>query len=262
MTHRYENTYIDAVRSHAGECFVNACVEAFRRWACSVYSPGRTLTVALSGGTTPEPFYRALARGVFVKDDASKAFDVCDESGRKIPSDAIRWFQTDERCVPTGYPESNQRMIREALFNPEENRPGPNSAMFHGVLVDIGDHLFAAQKYEQVFREFVPGSPVPSFDLILLGVGEDGHIASLFPGTESQIIPGRLFQSVEVSKLGTRRFTMTPLILEAARLVVIMAAGPHKADVVENLLAGRAPELPAARLIARRPVVWWLDNLK
>ncbi|MFZ2955407.1 MAG: 6-phosphogluconolactonase [Candidatus Ozemobacteraceae bacterium] len=286
------------VHAAAGEPFIQACVEEFCRWVRltldqqalnrPVYvgkqarsdekkesgraksGPGQgslsgasPLYVALSGGATPEPLYRALGRAA---------------AAGRFPVDAVRWFQTDERIVASDHADSNQRMISASLFGPES---GLDPADFSPVPVDDPDLLHVAEVYENSLREV--GGPVPCFDLILLGVGEDGHIASLFPGVESQIRPGANFQVIEAVKPATCRFTMTHAVLETARSVVIMATGSRKTEIVGSLLSGgvspiyrRNPPIvgegatevtrfsgefafPAARLVARRQVIWWLD---
>jgi 6-phosphogluconolactonase len=183
--------------------------------------------VALAGGTTFTTAYRLLA-----------------EPPRKETVDWPRVvvFFGDERCVPAGLPERNDRAAREALLDhvpiPPEN--------VHTVDVDKRD---PAGRYEaELWEAFgVPLGVVPRFDLVLLGMGPDGHVASLFPGHDALRVTKRLVVRIAGSpKPPPERVTFTLPLLNAARTVLLVASGAAKRDAVARVRAGDA-SVPAAR---------------
>ncbi|HEX9049135.1 MAG TPA: 6-phosphogluconolactonase, partial [Anaeromyxobacter sp.] len=201
-------------------------------------------TLALAGGSTPRRLYALLA-------DARAPFRA------RVPWERTHVFFGDERPVPPEHPDSNYRMAREALL---DRVP---VASVHRI---PGEDPAAAEAYEDELRRFFevpPGGPPPRLDLVLLGLGEDGHTASLFPGSPALDERARWVVSPFVERLGTRRTTLTLPILDRARAVVFLATGAGKAGALARVLAaapGAAP-LPAARV---RPdagaVVWIVDR--
>jgi 6-phosphogluconolactonase len=195
-------------------------------------------TVAISGGTTPRRMLEAM-RGA--------------ELGR------VHWFWVDERCVDAGDKDSNYRMAREALFEaariPEEN--------IHRVKVELGAEQ-AAAAYEREIREFfgLAEGAAPVFDVVHLGMGPEGHTASLFPG---QVLIGervRLTAAVRTPKPPPLRVTMLPTAILGARHIVILAGGADKAEAVARALDG-ADEMEVPVAMVRRAageVVWFLDE--
>jgi 6-phosphogluconolactonase len=201
-------------------------------------------TVALAGGATPRRLYALLA-------DESAPF-----RGR-IPWDHTHVFFGDERPVPPEHPDSNYRMAREALL---DRVP---AASVHRV---PGEDPGAAERYEDELRRFfeVPsGGPPPRLDLLLLGLGPDGHTASLFPGSAALDERARWVVSPYVDRLGTRRTTLTLPILNRARAALFLVSGAEKAGALAQVLAPApgAALLPAARV---RPdgggPVWIFDE--
>ena len=204
--------------------------------------------VALAGGSTPRAIYTALAAGANLNWE--------------------RWqiFWSDERCVPPTSPDSNYRMAKETLLDPL-TRQGDAPRMVVR-LAGEGEPEAAAAAYERAVRETVPANPdsgagdVPRFDLILLGMGADGHTASLFPHTAALAETERLVVANAVPKLDTTRLTFTFSLINAARRVLVLVAGADKAPALYQVLSGpRDPDLyPSQRL---RPVdgtvTWLLD---
>jgi len=199
-------------------------------------------TIALSGGSTPKALYARLA----------------DPAWR----DAIDWsawhvFWGDERLVPPDDPNSNVGLAERALL---ARVPIP-AAQVYRVPVDAGGRVAVARAYEAVLRrvfDLAPGA-WPRFDLVLLGLGGDGHTASLFPGHPALDEHTRLVVGTPPGTLPPTldRVTLTLPVLNTARAVTFLAAGADKAAVLRRVLAG-APDLPAARV---RPVdgeVRWL----
>ena len=203
---------------------------------CSA-SHGR-FTIALSGGSTPRRLYEILASPPYSKEMAWDRWQV---------------FWSDERCVPPGHEDSNYRMAREELLDhvaiPVEN--------VHRMRGEDDPHE-AAQAYEAVVRE-VFQSPAPSFDLILLGIGDDGHTASLFPGTLALGEQDRLVVDNWAPEIQVHRITFTLPLINAAKVVAFLDTDETKAGVLRQVLEP-APEedMPPAGLVLPSPgVVHW-----
>jgi 6-phosphogluconolactonase len=180
--------------------------------------------LALAGGNTPRALYGRLVRGV-------------DWARAEI------WFG-DERAVPPDDPQSNYRMARESLLDPA-GIPAGRVQRLRGEDPDLDG---AARDYEAALR--AAGGP-PWLDLALLGMGPDGHTASLFPGTAALGEERRLAVAVEVPKLG-RRLTLTLPAFAGTRALVFLVTGAAKAEALAAVLAPGS-ELPAARVIRRAP---------
>lgn len=195
--------------------------------------------LALAGGSTPRATYAELA-------------------SRPVPWDRVHVFFSDERMVPAEHPESNCRMAREALL---ARVPIP-AAHVHPVPTQL-EPAVAARVYEEEIRAALPeDGGLPRFDLILLGLGTDGHTASLFPGTTALGEAKALVVSNWVPRLDTWRVTFTYPLLDQARAVMFLAAGADKARVVREVVrpAAGGPDHPAGRV---RPeagaLTWFLD---
>lgn len=202
--------------------------------------------VALAGGSTPRAVYAALA------------------AGENLNWERWQIFWSDERCVPPTSPDSNYRMAKETLLDPL-TRQGDAPRMVVRLAGD-GDPDAAAAAYERAVRETVPANPdsgagqLPRFDLILLGMGADGHTASLFPHTAALAETERLVVANPVAKLDTTRLTFTFPLINAARRVLVLVAGADKAPALHEVLSGpRDPALyPSQRLHPVDGTVTWL----
>ncbi len=203
---------------------------------CST-SHGR-FTIALSGGSTPRRLYEVLASPPYSKEMAWDRWQV---------------FWSDERCVPPDHQESNYRMAKEELLD-HVAIPDTNVHRMRGE--DDPDE--AAQAYEDVVRE-VFQSPAPSFDLILLGIGDDGHTASLFPGTLALGERDRLVVDNWVPDLQVHRITFTLPLINAAKVVAFLDTDETKAGVLRQVLEPAPGEdMPPAGLVQPSPgVVHW-----
>jgi 6-phosphogluconolactonase len=221
------------------EAFEAAAVLAATRLRASGARP----TVALAGGRG--------GRGVLVALAARS----------DVPWDRIGWFWGDERCVPADDPRSNVRLARDSLFIPR----GVAAAAIHPPPVDLGDpERIAAAYAETLAAELSPG-PAPIFDLVLLGVGMNGHTASLMPGSRAlqAVAPVAAVLLAEVSEEPRiARITVTPPVLRAARQVIVTVTGTAKAAVVARVLAGSLdPErLPAQLVRPDERVTWVIDR--
>ena len=205
---------LEDVSQHAAEEFVRLANEA-------TASDGR-FTVSLSGGSTPKALYTLLA---------SNTFRV------RIPWEKVHLFWGDERCVPPDHADSNYRMARESLL---DHAPIPQENL-HRMLGEENDPAKAATRYEVTLREsfgIAPGE-LPRFDLILLGMGDDGHTASLFPHTAALSETKRLVVANYVEKFGTHRLTLTIPVINHAAQVVFLISGSSKAAVLKEVLQGK-----------------------
>ena len=181
--------------------------------------------IALSGGHTPRPVYAEFGR-----------------IAHDLPWNSIRFTFGDERCVPPDDSESNFRMARESLFDPQ-TIPGKSIMRLRGEI----DPARAAQEYEDAlnFLATERGETIYRHDLILLGMGDDGHTASLFPETAALDEQVRRVVANFVPKLKAWRLTMTLPLLNQSRQVLFLVRGNKNPQLLERVLAG-APEFPAS----------------
>ncbi len=216
--------------------------------AAAAISIGRRgfFRIGLAGGSTPRPVYEALAADLDI--------------------DWARWqiFWSDERTVPPDHPESNYRMAREALLSKIPCRP----AMIMRMMGEV-DPDAAAASYEEIVRALVPpnpkqaSGPLPRFDLILLGMGADGHTASLFPHTDALHEAERLVVANRVPKLDATRLTFTAPLINASRRVLFLVSGGDKAEALRAVHQGpHQPDDLPSQLI--HPVagnlIWLVDE--
>ncbi|HEY9806441.1 MAG TPA: 6-phosphogluconolactonase [Candidatus Obscuribacterales bacterium] len=193
-------------------------------------------TIALSGGSTPKPLYQALAT-------------------QDLPWDKLHVFWGDERYVPADHPDSNQGMARQAWLD----RVQIPAANIHPMVTEAADPAIAAQDYESHIRDVlqVQDHPFPALDLVLLGLGDDGHTASLFPHTKALQVQDRLITVGE--KDGQPRLTFTAPFINAARCVLFVVAGANKQAALQEIFASTADAMTyPARLIQPQGELWWL----
>ena len=202
-------------------------------------------TIALSGGSTPKSLYNLLATN----------------ARASLPWDRMFFFWGDERHVPPTDPESNYRMANEAMLS---KIPVAAENVFR-VASENPDADAAAAAYEETLRKFFALSPgeFPHFDLILLGMGPDGHTASLFPGTAALQEKSRLVMANWVEKFKTNRITLTLPTLNAARRVAFLVSGTGKEEALRAVLKGDASgEQHPAKLVHPKDgkLIWLLDR--
>ena len=203
--------------------------------------------VALSGGSTPKLLYQALSGPLFRK---------------QIDWSVVEFYFGDERGVPPTHPESNFRMAQETLFEPLSIASGRVFRM-PGEAEDLDA---AASRYEHMIREQfnTPPPSWPRFHLILLGLGDDGHTASLFPGAPALQEAGRVVVATRSPKGVPNRLTYTLPLINQASTVMFVVTGAGKAEVVKTVLEDRQaePTRYPAKLV--RPsngrLIWFLDH--
>lgn len=223
--------------------------DAARRFAeaarVAIAARGR-FTVALSGGSTPKALFGVLAAPPYREE---------------INWAGVHLFWGDERCVPPTDEQSNYRMTRETLLT---KVPIP-AAQIHRIPAEDPDHERAALAYATILRQSftLADGEFPTFDLIQLGLGPEGHTASLFPGSPALAANKALVAAPYVEKLAAYRITLTPPTINAAREVQFLVAGAGKAEIVGRILhAPYDPNEFPAQIIAPSPgkLVWLLDE--
>jgi 6-phosphogluconolactonase len=185
--------------------------------------------LGLAGGRTPEPVYRALA------------------SGSSVDWKRVDVFFSDERAVPPDHAESNYRLVHLALLS----RVAIPAGQVHRMEAERPDRAAAAREYERALP--------PRLDVLVLGMGPDGHTASLFPGSAALDERRRLVVPVVGAKPPAERLTITPPVIEAARQVAVIATGEDKAIMVARAIEGPLAPNAVPVQLARRGV-WFLDG--
>jgi 6-phosphogluconolactonase len=225
VTYRVAPTAALVARA-AAELFVDAAVAA-------VTTRGRT-RIAISGGSTPKAMLALLA-------DPAQPFL------KQVPWDSLDLYWVDERCVPPDNAESNYRMTNEAML---AHVPLATERI-HRMEGEL-DPEVAASRYESTLRNTfkLEGAETPTFDLILLGMGDDGHTASLFPHTEGLDEMGRLVIANHVPQKDTWRITLTWPVINQGRQVAFLIEGEAKAEILHEVLQGAYdPETKPSQLI-------------
>ncbi len=226
------------------DLFQAAAEEVIRSATDAVAQRGR-FTIALSGGSTPRNLYTLIAAN----------------ASASLPWDRMFFFWSDERHVPPDDPESNYGMARDTLLSKVAIPP----ANIFPIPAENPDASAAAETYEQTLRKFFAVGPgeFPRFDLILLGMGPDGHTASLFPETSALQAKSRLVVANWVEKLKASRITFTLPVLNAARCVAFLVSGADKAAVLHEVLEGDGPaEKYPSKLVrpSEGKLIWFVDR--
>jgi len=223
--------------------------EEFRKRTFDAYRRGQPVAFALSGGTTPQLMFRKL----------------CSWSVER-PLPAGFWnfthvFWGDERDVPPDSPASNYRAAREGLLDRIEIPTGN----IHRIMPERNGAVKAAEDYEAELRTFfsLRKGEIPRFDLVFLGMGEDGHTASIFPYSDVVHENTRLVSAPWVAKLNAFRITLTPPVINNAACVIFLVIGAEKADAVRLVLEGpHMPEQFPAQIVNPKSgkLIWLLDR--
>jgi 6-phosphogluconolactonase len=226
------------------DLFQAAADELIKTATDAIAQRGR-FTIVLSGGSTPKSLYALIAAN----------------AANSLPWDKVFFFWGDERHAGPHDPDSNYRMVDESILS---KIPVPPGNVFR-VLAENPDAAAAADAYEQTLRKFFDVEPgkFPRFDLVLLGLGPDGHTASLFPETAALAEKSRLVVANWVEKLNTHRITLTLPVLNEAAEVAFLVSGIDKAAALHEVLEGKAPaEKYPSKLIqpAHGKLIWFVDR--
>jgi 6-phosphogluconolactonase len=198
--------------------FVDGSADFIADIAASAIAERGRFTIALSGGGTPKPVYARLATADYRE---------------RIAWEKVHIFFGDERCVPPDDARSNYRMVREAWFDHSKI----SAENIHRIRGE-DDPALEALRYEQEIARLYRAAGFPAFDLILLGMGDNGHTASLFPGTAALRETARWVVAQYVEVMTTWRVTFTARLINAARYVAFLAEGAGKAQMLWNVLEG------------------------
>lgn len=229
------------------QALFRAAAEEFAAAADSAVKARGVFHVALSGGSTPKGLFELLASDTALRE--------------RVPWQKVHFYWSDERHCPPDHPDSNFRMAQLVLLS----KVPVVEANVHRIHGEDPDAAHAAFEYENEVKNSVgaAGDEIPRFDLIYLGMGPDGHTASLFPGTAAIKENQRLVVSNHVEKLSTDRITFTAPLINAAAGVIFMASGDDKAGTLKDVREGPyMPEILPSQLI--RPVngrLLWLVDL-
>jgi 6-phosphogluconolactonase len=230
---------VEAMSKAAAETIVEHLSELLQ--TRDVYS------IALSGGSTPRRLYELLANDAKLQE--------------QIPWDRVHFFWGDERHVPPSHPDSNYRMANTALLS---KVPIP-SKNIHRIRAEDSDADKAAADYEQEIRRFfkIDAGQLPRFNCVLLGMGSDGHTASLFPGTSALEETKRLAVANWIEKFQSYRFTLTVSVINNADRIIFLASGEEKADTLKAVLEDdiKSNCYPAQRIQpSDGMLIWFLDQ--
>jgi 6-phosphogluconolactonase len=201
-----------------------------------------TFRVSLSGGSTPKTLYGVLAS---------------DEFRTRFPWSRVAWYWGDERFVPYDHPDSNYRMARQAMLS----KVPVEAKNVHPIPTD-GAPEDAARRYERTLQEAYGAATLnpqrPLFDVTLLGLGSDGHTASLLPG-EPVLSERKLWVAAVSRGRPEVRITMTYPVIESSKRVAFLVAGDSKADIFSAIRAGGS-QVPAARVRPIGELLWFVDQ--
>jgi len=204
---------------------------------------GHFFSIALSGGGTPKAVFEYLANHFRDEIDWNK----------------VQVFWSDERCVPPDSPESNYRMAKESLL---DRVPVPAAQIFR-IPGEADPAKMAVQYTETAHQNLIVSNGIPVFDLLMLGLGDDGHTASIFPHNLHLFHSNHPFEVAEHPQSGQQRITVTGKTINHANAVVFIATGAAKTEMVANVLAKRAgwEKLPAALVNPEAGrLIWLLDE--
>ncbi len=226
------------ILENPADLFREAAVEFSALANEAVRARGR-FCVALSGGSTPKGLYALLATGVVA-----------------VPWEKIYFFWGDERHVPPDDPESNYRMANEALLSKVPILP---DNVFR-ILGEEKDAQAAARKYEETLVKFfsLKAGELPRFDLILLGMGPDGHTASLFPASAALQESHRSVVANWVEQFHTDRITLTLPVLNNAAEVIFLVSGDEKSGILRRVLEGNGGQFPSQLVHPKDGMLIWL----
>jgi len=203
----------------------------------------KPLSVALSGGSTPELLFSVLG----------------DHFSKSAPWEYIHFFWGDERCVPPGNPESNYGMARRNLL---EKIDIPSSNI-HRIRGEDDPEKEASRYSEEISDCIVKRDGLPLFDLILLGLGEDGHTASIFPGHKEYFTSDKICEVAVHPETLQKRITLTGRVINNAGYITFLVTGKKKAEIVEKIIkkSSSAINLPASYIVPLYGVLrWFIDE--
>ncbi len=221
----------------------NEAAKLFVKLSTASIKKKKSFSVALAGGSTPRKLYQLLA---------------LPEYKEQIPWSGVHLFWGDERCVPPSHPDSNYRMVQEILLT-KVQIPSENIHRMPGEI----DPEKGARIYDQELREFFAGEGAPHFDLVILGLGKDGHTASLFPSNPSLKEEDRFVVPVDSPEAKHKRLTLTYPVINQAKTILFLVAGEEKAEILSQVFQKEKNSelIPAHGVKAvNGELYWFLDE--
>jgi 6-phosphogluconolactonase len=218
-----------------------ALAEEFRKHITELNRQKRPLSLAISGGSTPITF-----------------FDMLSARKKEIEWKYLHFFWVDERCVPPDHPESNYGMTRQHLLQSLDLSENQVHRIF-----GEEDPALAATRYQGDLNQFFAGTVTPEFDWIFLGMGEDGHTASIFPGQTDLFSSNALCSVSQHPSTGQKRITLTGRVINSARRTTFMVTGQNKSHIIAAIL-NHQPEASKFPAYYVKPLYaipeWYLDE--
>lgn len=219
------------------DSLIQTAAEQFVAVARAAIAKRGTFFVALAGGSTPKGLYQKLATEPYIS---------------QLDWSRIHVFFGDERCVLPEHDDSNYKMASQAMI---QHVPLPE-ANVHRMPTELPPEQ-VAQQYAETMTTVMGEQPL---DLVLLGLGPDGHIASLFPDTPALAVTETLTTPLYVEKFDSWRVTMTYPVINAARQVIVFIAGEAKAAIVNDIMTDAVSDLPVQRLAPTGDYYWYMDK--
>lgn len=219
------------------ERFMSAAAEFWTESALGAIHAKGCFHVALSGGQTPRALYRVLAKEPKLRD-----------SWRNVHF----WFG-DERQVPSDHPDSNYLMARKTLLDRIE------FGAVHRMTTELEPYA-AAENYACELGVLAQADGTPVLDLVMLGMGSDGHVASLFPGSANLAEKTRPVSAAFIEAVGGWRISLTLPVLRKARKIMVLVAGRDKATTLAEIFQAQAPDLPATFIAGLPQATWFIDK--
>jgi 6-phosphogluconolactonase len=227
-----------------GAAIAKRAAEEFVQAAAAAVSAKRSFNVVLAGGSTPKALYSLLVNDLALRS--------------QVPWDKTHLFFGDERHVPPDHPDSNFRMASETMISKSPLKPEQVTR----IKGEYHDAEQAALEYERTLREYfkLKDGDYPRLDLVLAGMGSEGHTLSLFPGTKALHADGRIAVRNWVGKLGTDRITLTAPAASNAAEILFMVTGADKAPALKSVLEGpfEPDQLPSQSLQPKNGKLLWL----
>ena len=226
---------------HDAGALADIAATLIAKTAVKALDESRQAYIALSGGSTPKAMGALLANPPFLTE---------------VNWDALAFFWGDERWVPLSSPDSNAGEAKRTFLDAVPVLP-ENVIPFD---TEDATPAESAAQLEAIIRDLVPGKPIPEFDLILLGMGDDGHTASLFPGTDAVQEHHKLVLAHDVEKLKSTRLTFSPALINAAKHVVFLVSGASKAEILAEVLDGGidVDRLPSQVIRPTKGTLTWM----
>jgi 6-phosphogluconolactonase len=222
---------------------VEAFAQYFAERVSEAEKENQILTIALSGGSTPKLLYKVLAENYT----------------ESVSWQNVHFFWGDERCVPPEHPESNYGTAYRIFLN----KITISERNIHRIRGEDDPAKEAVRYADEIIRHSAQYGGVPEFNLVFLGVGDDGHIASIFPGNNKLLNSDDICEVAQHPVLGQKRITLTGKVINNAESIFFIVTGSRKAEIIKQVFrkVSVSPQFPAAKIIpVHGTAEWWMDE--